>query len=213
MQWYRKRKKVSFSKVNSGSEATLLLLSLHFFAAARQRTSEMGFDLTRFQGEVDEELICPICSGVLEEPLQVKSSLHFPGLLWLIMITKASRINPEVLWITSNENVYSYFGIRYVLRCEIILVNFEAGKWWKKGRDLMGMFWFLSGWSLRTCLLQSLHHRVALETAHVPRRSECNHNSQFTFGSAYPQESSLEVGHTTSLSYYQNPLEIMQFPK
>ena len=31
----------------------------------------MGYELTRFQGDVDEELICPICSGVLEEPLQV----------------------------------------------------------------------------------------------------------------------------------------------
>ena len=31
----------------------------------------MGYDLARFQGDVDEELICPICSGVLEEPLQV----------------------------------------------------------------------------------------------------------------------------------------------
>jgi E3 ubiquitin-protein ligase NRDP1 len=31
----------------------------------------MGYDLTRFEGEVDEELICPICSGVLEDPLQV----------------------------------------------------------------------------------------------------------------------------------------------
>ena len=31
----------------------------------------MGYDLHRFQGDVDEELTCPICSGVLEEPLQV----------------------------------------------------------------------------------------------------------------------------------------------
>jgi hypothetical protein len=31
----------------------------------------MGFDLQRFQSEVDEELICPICSSVMEEPLQV----------------------------------------------------------------------------------------------------------------------------------------------
>lgn len=31
----------------------------------------MGFDLNRFQGAVDEELICPICSGVLENPIQV----------------------------------------------------------------------------------------------------------------------------------------------
>uniref|UniRef100_A0A1B0GNP9 E3 ubiquitin-protein ligase NRDP1 n=1 Tax=Phlebotomus papatasi TaxID=29031 RepID=A0A1B0GNP9_PHLPP len=36
----------------------------------------MGFDLTRFQGEVDEELICPICSGVLEEPLQAGVCEH-----------------------------------------------------------------------------------------------------------------------------------------
>lgn len=35
----------------------------------------MGFDLTRFQGEVDEELLCPICSEVLEEPLQVSCIL------------------------------------------------------------------------------------------------------------------------------------------
>lgn len=33
----------------------------------------MGFDVNRFQGEVDEELVCPICSGVLEDPVQVLS--------------------------------------------------------------------------------------------------------------------------------------------
>lgn len=32
----------------------------------------MGYDVNRFQGEVDEELTCPICSGVLEDPLQVR---------------------------------------------------------------------------------------------------------------------------------------------
>lgn len=31
----------------------------------------MGFEVTRFKGEVDEELVCPICLGVLEEPVQV----------------------------------------------------------------------------------------------------------------------------------------------
>ena len=31
----------------------------------------MGYDVARFQGDVDEDLICPICSGVLEEPVQV----------------------------------------------------------------------------------------------------------------------------------------------
>lgn len=36
----------------------------------------MGYDLSRFDGEVDEELICPICSGVLEEPLQAPICEH-----------------------------------------------------------------------------------------------------------------------------------------
>ena len=31
----------------------------------------MGYEIGRFEGDVDEELICPICSGVMEEPLQV----------------------------------------------------------------------------------------------------------------------------------------------
>ncbi len=34
----------------------------------------MGLDVNRFLGgTVDEELLCPICSGVLENPVQVKS--------------------------------------------------------------------------------------------------------------------------------------------
>ena len=28
----------------------------------------MGYDKTRFVGEVDEELLCPICKAVLENP-------------------------------------------------------------------------------------------------------------------------------------------------
>lgn len=35
----------------------------------------MGYDIARFQGDVDEELICPICSGVLEEPLHVSMKI------------------------------------------------------------------------------------------------------------------------------------------
>jgi len=32
----------------------------------------MGFDVNRFSGgNVDEELLCPICSGVMESPVQV----------------------------------------------------------------------------------------------------------------------------------------------
>ncbi len=44
----------------------------------------MGYDVTRFQGEVDEDLLCPICSGVLEEPVQAsfwKITLNFISVL------------------------------------------------------------------------------------------------------------------------------------
>nr|XP_034341810.1 E3 ubiquitin-protein ligase NRDP1-like [Arvicanthis niloticus] len=36
----------------------------------------MGYDVTRFQGDIDEDLICPICSGVLEEPVQTPHCEH-----------------------------------------------------------------------------------------------------------------------------------------
>lgn len=36
----------------------------------------MGFELNRFQGEVDEELVCPICSEVLEDPIQAPVCEH-----------------------------------------------------------------------------------------------------------------------------------------
>ncbi|KAF6032249.1 RNF41 [Bugula neritina] len=36
----------------------------------------MGFDLNRFEGDVDEELMCTICSCVLEEPLQAPQCEH-----------------------------------------------------------------------------------------------------------------------------------------
>ena len=40
----------------------------------------MGIEINRFQGEVDEELLCPICGSVLENPLQV--GLLTPSLLY-----------------------------------------------------------------------------------------------------------------------------------
>lgn len=43
---------------------------------SRLKLTKMGYELTRFQGEVDEELICPICSGVLEEPVQVTTFFY-----------------------------------------------------------------------------------------------------------------------------------------
>ncbi|PAA90019.1 hypothetical protein BOX15_Mlig006709g3 [Macrostomum lignano] len=36
----------------------------------------MGFELARFEGEVDEELICPICGGVLDAPVQAPDCEH-----------------------------------------------------------------------------------------------------------------------------------------
>ncbi|XP_066263401.1 E3 ubiquitin-protein ligase NRDP1-like isoform X1 [Branchiostoma lanceolatum] len=36
----------------------------------------MGYDVNRFEGNVDEELLCPICGGVLEEPVQAPQCEH-----------------------------------------------------------------------------------------------------------------------------------------
>ncbi|XP_054977082.1 E3 ubiquitin-protein ligase NRDP1-like [Sorex araneus] len=36
----------------------------------------MGYDVTRFIGELDEDLICPICSGILEDPVQALHCEH-----------------------------------------------------------------------------------------------------------------------------------------
>ncbi|KAB7504847.1 E3 ubiquitin-protein ligase NRDP1 [Armadillidium nasatum] len=38
----------------------------------------MGFDVTRFQGDVDEELLCPICSEVLQEATSEGNILSLP---------------------------------------------------------------------------------------------------------------------------------------
>ena len=36
----------------------------------------MGLDVCRVHGEVDEELLCPICSGVLLEPIAAPTCEH-----------------------------------------------------------------------------------------------------------------------------------------
>ena len=51
----------------------------------------MGFETHRFQGDVDEELLCPICSGVLEEPLQVLHAIF--GILSLLISMILSRVS------------------------------------------------------------------------------------------------------------------------
>ncbi|KAK2708721.1 hypothetical protein QYM36_014355 [Artemia franciscana] len=36
----------------------------------------MGIDVARFSGDIDEDLLCPICSNVLEDPLQAPTCEH-----------------------------------------------------------------------------------------------------------------------------------------
>jgi E3 ubiquitin-protein ligase NRDP1 len=36
----------------------------------------MGYDVNRFDGVVEEELICPICSSILEDPIQASDCEH-----------------------------------------------------------------------------------------------------------------------------------------
>ena len=50
----------------------------------------MGYDVTRFaESSVDEELLCPICSGVLENPRQVE----FQTTQWHESIPKCFKMN------------------------------------------------------------------------------------------------------------------------
>jgi E3 ubiquitin-protein ligase NRDP1 len=42
----------------------------------------MGYDINRFEGDVDEELICPICSQILEDPVQVKINEKFKMIIF-----------------------------------------------------------------------------------------------------------------------------------
>jgi len=46
----------------------------------------MGFDAARFVDEVDAELICSICHGVLEDPRQVHILKFWKELLLLLHI-------------------------------------------------------------------------------------------------------------------------------
>ena len=36
----------------------------------------MGLDVGRVHGDVDEELLCPICSGVLQDPVAAPECAH-----------------------------------------------------------------------------------------------------------------------------------------
>lgn len=60
----------------------------------------MGYDLNRFEGYVDEELVCPICSGVLEEPLQVRSTLLIESGSGISLSTMPKCIQNHVVSLT-----------------------------------------------------------------------------------------------------------------
>jgi hypothetical protein len=49
----------------------------------------MGYEIGRFEGEVDEELLCPICSCVLEDPVQVCVAILL--VFWFLCNKKKSQ--------------------------------------------------------------------------------------------------------------------------
>ncbi len=81
----------------------------------------MGYDINRFEKNVDEELICPICSFILEDPVQVclfelnevkvVSSNFNSGTFKLIPIFSAwNQILFE--WSVENTYIHSQFKIQ-----------------------------------------------------------------------------------------------------
>ena len=74
----------------------------------------MGYDINRFQGDVDEELICPICSGVLEDPLQVECIHDFfnyrmSKLSWSINVNVV--LNEMNLLISLHQRIFFHYEI------------------------------------------------------------------------------------------------------
>ncbi|KAG8191602.1 hypothetical protein JTE90_018535 [Oedothorax gibbosus] len=66
----------SHNSIISETPRNSLIAVLHLGQNKDFRFLKMGYDITRFEGEVDEDLICPICSGVLEEPLHAPQCEH-----------------------------------------------------------------------------------------------------------------------------------------
>lgn len=54
----------------------------------------MGYDANRFEGDVDEELLCPICSFILEDPVQAPDCEHAFCKLCINQWLKLQRICP-----------------------------------------------------------------------------------------------------------------------
>ena len=52
---------------------------------------KMGYDINRFEGQVDEELICPICSFILEDPVQVLQEFD-QRIIWLLLLSISNCI-------------------------------------------------------------------------------------------------------------------------
>jgi E3 ubiquitin-protein ligase NRDP1 len=55
----------------------------------------MGYEINRFHGIVDEELICSICSSVLEEPVQVLQTEKTEIKSTIIIISNLKKKAPD----------------------------------------------------------------------------------------------------------------------
>ena len=66
---------------------------------SRRDSWRMGYEKTRFVGEVDEELICPICKAVLEDPRWLPDPEWVDILVSLIIFPPMQR--------SSLNNIYS----------------------------------------------------------------------------------------------------------
>lgn len=119
----------------------------------------MGFDLVRFQGDVDEELVCPICSGVLEDPVQVSldaSSLYTCPLT-------------NIFFPSLPLSLASLLGLSSFTCCLHKTPNTTT----------------TTGRCLRARLLSQLHNRVADPAAHLSSGSQLNHCGKFTTSSSH----------------------------
>ena len=61
----------------------------------------MGYDKTRFVGAVDEELICPICKAVLEDPR------WWPDPKWVDIVVSLiiAIANANIIWRLQNRSL------------------------------------------------------------------------------------------------------------
>lgn len=129
----------------------------------------MGFDIIRFVGEVDEELLCPICTGVLQDPVQVKfiyfSSIHI-------------------------NNTKHFMSLLHKIVKFAFMIYHLAMFYW--------LFTFL-GTSMRACILQRLYTWMAAKTVYMSSRQTFRQCSSVATGATNPKKSTESVCEYCSL--------------